>query len=181
MRYLFLSLLLVACDDAPTEAPATPSAEPAKGAAPAAAKKAPAGAVEVSTSGSWNVPGDGIPEIDESDTVTTESGLTIVTTEAGTGPKPVKGQNVQVHYHGWLADSGKNFDSSGKRGKPLSFAVGTGRVIKGWDEGLMALTQGSKARLKIPAALGYGDNGAGRVIPPGADLVFDVWLVGVGN
>jgi peptidylprolyl isomerase len=179
MRILTLSLLLVACGDAPSEAPAKTDA-PAKEAAPEN-KTAHKHTVQVSASGEWNVPGDGIPELDESGAVTTASGLTIITTEVGPGPKPIQGQGVQVHYHGWLAETGVNFDSSGKRGKPLTFGVGTGRVIKGWDEGLMALTQGSKARLRIPAALGYGSSGAGRVIPPNADLVFDVWLVGLGD
>ncbi len=180
MHALTLSLFLVACGEAPTE-PATPPAKTETNQPKAVTPVVQEASPKVAPTGAWAMPGDGIPEIDESNTETTTSGLTIVTTELGTGPKPLKGQNVQVHYHGWLADSGTNFDSSGKRGKPLSFAVGTGRVIKGWDEGLMALPQGSKARLKIPAALGYGSSGAGRVIPPNADLVFDVWLVGVGN
>jgi peptidylprolyl isomerase len=184
MRWLFLPLILVACSDAPQE----PSAEATTPKTPANESKAePDASVAhpkarlVSTSDAWGVPGDGIPEMDESNATTLASGLTIITSTLGTGPKPIRGQKIKVHYHGWLADGGKMFDSSGKSGKPLSFAVGTGRVIKGWDEGLLALTQGSKARFRIPAALGYGSSGAGRVIPADADLVFDVWLIGLAD
>ena len=87
----------------------------------------------------------------------------------------------QVHYTGWLDgfDSSKKFDSSYDRRKPLSFAVGTGRVIKGWDEALLAMPVGSKRRVVIPSTLGYGARGAGGIIPPDATLYFDVELLAI--
>ncbi len=108
-----LTLLLLACGEAPTEPAKTeaPAAAEQKAAPAEAAAKKPAPA---STSGGWAVPGDGVPDIDESNTQTLESGLTIVTTEVGTGPKPVKGQTVKVHYHGWLADGGTLFGLGGE-------------------------------------------------------------------
>ena len=88
------------------------------------------------------------------------------------------GQNVSVHYTGWVAASGTLFDSSLKRGKPISFKLGTGRVIKGWDEGIAMMKVGEKRRLIIPADLAYGERGRGARIPPNATLIFDVELVG---
>lgn len=109
---------------------------------------------------------------------TTASGLQYSIDEAGTGAQPVKGQTVSVHYTGWLTD-GTKFDSSRDRKAPLEFPVGTGRVIKGWDEGVSAMKAGEKRTLVIPPALGYGASGAGGVIPPNATLVFKVELVGI--
>lgn len=106
----------------------------------------------------------------------TESGLYYKIENEGSGQKPTKGNTVAVHYKGMLAD-GTVFDSSHKRGQPLEFPIGMGHVIAGWDEGLMLLKEGSKARLVIPSELGYGAQGAGGVIPPNATLVFDVELV----
>ena len=109
----------------------------------------------------------------------TESGLRYVITQEGTGEKPQSGDMVQVHYRGTLLDD-TEFDSSiGK--DPLEFALGVGRVIKGWDEGIALLNVGSKATLVIPSALGYGPRGAGGRIPPNAILKFEVELVGVNN
>ena len=88
---------------------------------------------------------------------------------------PELGQVVSVHYTGQL-DDGTVFDSSVERGTPISFPLGQGRVIRGWDEGIALLNQGSKARLIIPSDLGYGASGSG-IIPPDATLVFDVELV----
>jgi len=134
---------------------------------------------EVSTAekSDWPVVADGIPEFDESNATTTASGLTIVTMEEGTGAAVIEGDLVAVHYHGWLTADGTLFDSSGKRGEPIAFPLGTGRVIPGWDEGVASLKIGGKARLRIPYNLAYGENGSGP-IPAKADLVFDVWLVG---
>lgn len=109
----------------------------------------------------------------------TESGLFYRLDSVGTGPKPNKGQQVQVHYTGMLPD-GTVFDSSVQRGTPIGIAIGVGQVIEGWDEGIQMLNEGSKARFVIPAHLGYGARGAGGVIPPNATLVFDVELVRVG-
>jgi len=109
----------------------------------------------------------------------TESGLKyIITQENPEGTQPTSGQKVSVHYAGRLTD-GTLFDSSYKRGRPLQFPVGVGRVIPGWDEGIMLLKTGEKATLVIPSELAYGARGAGNVIPPNATLVFDVELVDV--
>ena len=106
----------------------------------------------------------------------TESGLYYKITEHGTGEQPQKGQYVAVHYTGMLLDK-TVFDSSYRRRAPIEFKVGVGQVISGWDEGIMLLHQGDKARLVIPAELAYGSRGAGGVIPPNAPLIFDVELV----
>lgn len=108
----------------------------------------------------------------------TESGLRYQITQEGTGKNPTAGQNVSVHYQGQLTN-GTVFDSSYKRDAPISFPLGQGRVIKGWDEGIALLKKGGKARLIIPSDLAYGERGAGGVIPPNATLVFDVELVDI--
>lgn len=101
----------------------------------------------------------------------------------GTGPVAEPGQVAVVHYTGWLYDAeatdnkGEKFDSSVDRGQPFSFPLGAGRVIRGWDEGVVGMKVGGKRRLVIPADMAYGDRGAGGVIPPGATLVFDVELI----
>ena len=110
--------------------------------------------------------------------VATPSGLRYVDTAPGTGESPMTGQRVVVHYTGMLED-GTKFDSSLDRGQPFQFNIGTGQVIKGWDEGLMTMKVGGKRRLIIPPDLGYGARGAGGVIPPNAILIFDVELLGV--
>lgn len=109
---------------------------------------------------------------------TTASGLKYEEIEEGTGPVPQKGQSVQVHYTGWLTD-GTKFDSSHGRGQPLEFKLGVGQVIQGWDDGLSTMKVGGKRKLMIPPELGYGARGAGGVIPPNAELVFEVHLVGI--
>ena len=110
--------------------------------------------------------------------IKTASGLTIEDLVVGDGATAAAGQRVSVHYTGWLK-SGTKFDSSHDRGQPLEFPIGKGRVIKGWDEGVGMMKVGGKRKLIIPAHLGYGDRGAGGVIPPGATLIFEVELVGV--
>lgn len=109
---------------------------------------------------------------------TTKSGLKYWELKKGTGALAKSGDNVKVHYTGWLTD-GKKFDSSLDRGSPFEFKLGAGMVIKGWDEGVAGMKVGGKRQLRIPAELGYGDKGAGGVIPPNAELVFDVELLGV--
>ncbi|OIQ28369.1 MAG: peptidylprolyl isomerase [Bacteroidetes bacterium MedPE-SWsnd-G2] len=108
----------------------------------------------------------------------TESGLRYQILQKGEGTSAERGKTVAVHYKGQLSD-GTVFDSSYKRNQPIEFAVGTGQVIPGWDEGIMLLNVGDKARFVIPSNLGYGSRGAGGVIPPNATLVFDVELMEV--
>lgn len=108
----------------------------------------------------------------------TETGLKYIEEVAGTGVQAVAGKTVRVHYTGKFLD-GKVFDSSVKRGEPLEFQLGTGRVIKGWDEGIAMMRVGGKAQLVVPPNLAYGASGAGGVIPPNATLIFDVELVDV--
>src|ERR1700675_1354375 len=113
--------------------------------------------------------------------VTTSSGLRIIDVKVGTGPVPQAGQTVTVNYTGWLfvdGKKGKKFDSSLDRAQPFSFTLGQGQVIKGWDEGLATMHVGGKRTLIIPPDLGYGANGAGADIPPGATLIFEVDLLG---
>ncbi|MBM4126845.1 MAG: FKBP-type peptidyl-prolyl cis-trans isomerase [Nitrospira sp.] len=110
--------------------------------------------------------------------VTTPSGLKYVDQVVGTGDAAVAGKTVSVHYTGWL-ENGKKFDSSVDRGQPFSFRLGAGNVIKGWDEGVEGMKVGGKRKLTIPSDLGYGSRGAGGVIPPNATLIFDVELLGI--
>ena len=113
---------------------------------------------------------------------TTASGLSYDDTQTGTGATPAKGQTCVMHYTGWLwvnEAKGAKFDSSVDRGKPFTFPLGQGRVIKGWDEGVASMQVGGKRTLLIPPALGYGSAGAGGVIPPNATLLFEVELLEV--
>ena len=108
----------------------------------------------------------------------TESGLRYQILQKGSGAQAEKGATVSVHYKGQLAD-GTVFDSSYKRKEPIEFALGSGQVIAGWDEGVALLSIGDKACFVIPSHLGYGAQGAGGVIPPNANLIFDVELVDI--
>jgi len=93
--------------------------------------------------------------------------------------KSKKGDKLSMHYRGSLHKDGSEFDSSYERGEPLSFTLGSGQVIKGWDQGLLNMCVGEKRKLVIPPDLGYGDSGAGDKIPGGAVLVFEVELVNI--
>lgn len=114
--------------------------------------------------------------------MTTESGLKIEDITVGTGAAPQTGQTCVMHYTGWLYEDGakgQKFDSSVDRGQPFEFQIGTGQVIKGWDEGVATMKVGGKRTLIIPPELGYGARGAGGVIPPNATLLFEVELLDV--
>ncbi len=110
---------------------------------------------------------------------TTLSGLIIEDISLGDGDAAASGQDVTVHYTGWLTD-GKKFDSSKDRDDPFVFALGGRQVIAGWDEGVQGMKVGGVRKLTIPPQLGYGARGAGGVIPPNATLVFEVELLGLG-
>ena len=110
--------------------------------------------------------------------VTTASGLKYVDVTEGTGPTPRAGQQLAVHYRGTLQD-GREFDSSYNRGTPYVFRIGTGTVIKGWDEGLMTMKAGGKRKLIVPPSLGYGPRGNPPNIPGNSTLLFDVELVSI--
>lgn len=116
--------------------------------------------------------------MDSKNAITTPSGLKYIDITPGTGDAPQTGQLVTVHYTGWL-QNGTKFDSSLDRGDPFRFVLGQGKVIKGWDEGVATMKVGGKRRLIIPPGLAYGPRGAGGVIPPNAELTFDVELLGV--
>eukprot|EP00440_Ansanella_granifera_P057792 gb/GFBE01062651.1/.p1 GENE.gb/GFBE01062651.1/~~gb/GFBE01062651.1/.p1 ORF type:complete len:193 (+),score=28.06 gb/GFBE01062651.1/:1-579(+) len=116
---------------------------------------------------------------EEAPWTTTASGLQYRDLVVGDGEAPTKGQTVYVHYTGSL-ENGKVFDSSIPRGQPLEFPVGTGKVIPGWDEGILTMRVGGKRQLKIPPNLGYGRQGVGP-IPPNATLFFECELVSIGS
>ncbi|NCY26353.1 MAG: FKBP-type peptidyl-prolyl cis-trans isomerase [Alphaproteobacteria bacterium] len=107
-------------------------------------------------------------------------------TTIGTGAEATAGQQISVHYTGWLYDpaapenKGRKFDSSRDRGQPFEFTLGVGQVIGGWDQGFAGMKVGGSRTLVIPPELGYGARGAGGVIPPNATLLFEVELLGVG-
>lgn len=116
----------------------------------------------------------GPPEVD-AEATTTDSGLQIIDVKVGDGDAAKEGGKVTVHYTGWLTD-GKKFDSSVDRGQPISF--GLQGLIKGWQEGIPGMKVGGTRRLIIPPALGYGAMGSPPAVPPNADLIFDIELLG---
>jgi len=115
---------------------------------------------------------------------TTKSGLKYIDHQVGTGAEAVSGNNVSVHYTGWLYKDGQRgakFDSSVDRGQPFQFPLGAGRVIKGWDEGVQGMKVGGKRELIIPPELGYGSREIPGAIPANSTLDFEVELIKVGN
>ena len=125
-----------------------------------------------------NPPSGAKPGAVEPDWKKNPSGLEYQELKVGEGVEAKAGKVVDVHYTGWLLD-GTKFDSSVDRGKPFSFHLGAGEVIRGWDEGVAGMKVGGKRKLRIPAELGYGSRGAGGVIPGNATLIFEVELLGV--
>jgi len=116
--------------------------------------------------------------------VATRSGLKYRDVKVGKGGAAKKGDKLTVHYTGWLSKDGKKgkqFDSSHDRKQPFSFDLGKGHVIAGWEEGLLGVKAGGKRTLIIPAALAYGKRGAGDLIPPDSDLIFEVEVVEIGR
>ena len=119
-------------------------------------------------------------QVEEAKYVTTKSGLKYAILKPGSGAAAKAGDHVSMHYTGWLKSNGEKFDSSRDHNRPFDFDLGTGGVIKGWDEGVAGMKQGEQRQLVIPSGLGYGDSGQGP-IPPGATLVFDVELLSIGG
>lgn len=118
----------------------------------------------------------------EAAVVSTPSGLKYDDVKVGGGTQASKGKTVSVHYTGWLDEKGvkgKKFDSSQDHGQPFQFHLGSGEVIRGWDEGVAGMKVGGKRILMIPSKLGYGERGAGGAIPPNANLIFEVELLEV--
>ncbi|CAG4943076.1 unnamed protein product [Colias eurytheme] len=110
----------------------------------------------------------------------TELKVEVVSTPEGCTVKSKNGDMLTMHYTGTL-DDGHKFDSSYDRDQPFTFQLGAGQVIKGWDEGLVDMCVGEKRKLVIPSSLGYGERGAGNVIPPHATLHFEVELINIGD
>lgn len=166
----FCLLLLIACgpESLPASVPAADTAD---------ADVLPA-ASDNSTAETTSVISETMNTNAKGETMTTASGLQYTEVQAGTGEAPNAGDIVAVHYTGTLTN-GVVFDSSYERNEPLSFPLGVGYVIAGWDEGIGLMKKGGKARLTIPPELGYGARGAGGVIPPNATLIFEVELVDV--
>ncbi len=122
--------------------------------------------------------GKGEEQTMDNEYITTDSGLQYIVLQEGSGTPAQPGDNVEVHYTGWLMD-GKKFDSSVDRGKPFAFKLGAGKVIKGWDEGVAGMKPGEKRMLILKPELAYGKRGAGGIIPPNATLKFEVELIRV--
>lgn len=177
-----IMLLFAACGGAePTPTPEPPAVEAT--ATPVAAEATATTPAEPAAITAAEPVTDAVPSIlptVEGISTKTADGLEIIEVVAGTGESPKPGEVVSVHYTGTLTN-GAVFDSSYMRGEPISFPIGKGAVIPGWDEGISQLKVGGKARLIIPPELGYGAAGAGGVIPPNATLVFDVELVKISE
>lgn len=172
MTWLFVAALPIAavafaaCGDGPDKTTTPSTASGTKAATTAPGKTAAPGTTAVTE------------KIVLKNPTTTPSGLKYEDTKVGAGANPQTGQRVTVHYTGTLLD-GTKFDSSRDRGTPFTFVIGTGSVIKGWDEGVATMKVGGKRNLSIPAALAYGARSPGAGIPPNSDLLFEVELLSV--
>jgi FKBP-type peptidyl-prolyl cis-trans isomerase FkpA len=120
-----------------------------------------------------------MPNLDDFEWLDGPEGLKYAVIKEGIGTDVNAGDQVQVHYTGWLKDNGNFFDSSRKRGAPFVFPLGAGRVIRGWDLGVDMMKVGGHWIFILPPEIGYGARGAGGAIPPNATLVFDVEVIGV--
>jgi FKBP-type peptidyl-prolyl cis-trans isomerase FkpA len=173
-RFMGLAAIaaLLVCAGCQTAEQAEPTQPPA--AAPAATVEEPAegGDEEIDVVNAARTLGTPSDE----PVVTTESGLQYIDVKVGEGEAAVAGDDVSVHYTGWLVN-GTKFDSSKDRGRPFAFPLGGGRVIKGWDEGVAGMAPGGIRKLIIPPELGYGPRGAGP-IPPNSTLIFEVEFLG---
>lgn len=140
---------------------------------------------EVTTEASEQIEEAAVTEIQDSEVFEISTGLSARILTSGDGQVAQAGDNVVVHYTGWLYDEsaennrGTKFDSSVDRGEHFQFPLGAGRVIKGWDQGVEGMAIGEVRELMIAPEMGYGERGAGNVIPPGATLIFEVELFGV--
>jgi len=126
-----------------------------------------------------NAPLDNNTTTNEQDNQIMEN-LKIETIQEGAGEGAKNGDNVTVHYTGTLID-GTKFDSSVDRGQPFTFNLGSGQVIQGWEQGILGMKVGEKRKLTIPSEMGYGERGAGNIIPPNATLIFDVEMIGINQ
>ncbi len=157
--------------------PATGGVKPAGSPSPNAQPSAPAAAQSSTPAAQSDGNAPGIPPL-SAPIQSTPDGLRYIDEKVGDGASPQNGQNVTVHYTGWLTD-GTKFDSSRDRNQPFSFKLGAGAVIKGWDEGILTMKVGGKRRLIIPAALAYGPQARPPKIPANSVLIFDVELISV--
>lgn len=142
------------------------------------ATAAPTPAVSRTPTSAAGTPASSITATAGGNLMSTPTGLQYEDLTVGTGAAPKSGQMVTVHYTGTLTN-GTKFDSSRDKNQPFTFQIGTGQVIKGWDEGVATMKVGGRRKLVIPPDLGYGARGAGASIPPNSTLVFDVELLDV--
>lgn len=173
---IFASLLVAIIATAQTPSP-SPSASPSPAVKEKLKKEAPKVTTSPSASTTAKKPETKLPS--------NPKDLVIEELQVGTGKAAAKGKTVKVHYTGWLYDVaapnglGKQIDSSLKRGEPWSFVLGSGQVIKGWDEGFRDMKVGGKRRLIIPSEMAYGKNGARTEVPPNAPLLYEIELIDV--